>query len=73
MAQGHAPFAPHLHYGIFLDEETERNIGMECGKAFLLKCDEVWLFTSHGISKGMTQEVEFANENGIRVVQKGVR
>ena len=69
IGEGHLPFAPHLIYPQFLDDdiESQRNAGIEAGKAFMLDCDEVWVFGDK-ITSGMRHEISFAMENDIKVV-----
>lgn len=59
-----SPFAPHLYFTHFLDDENEldRLIGIECGKAWLRAADEMWIFAhdADGCSNGMFKEVEFS-------------
>ena len=59
---GHAPFAPHLLYPRFLNDEdpTERELGIASGLAFMEVCDEVWVYTSDGVSSGMGRELDHA-------------
>jgi len=66
--QGHIPFAPHLIYPQFLDDnvESERNAGIQAGKTFMLDCDAVWVFGSK-MTSGMKHEVNYAQENDIEV------
>ena len=68
MKQGYAPFAPHLIYPRFLDDNipNERSVGIEAGKTFLLSCDELWQWGAT-ISEGMAAEIACAKENGIPV------
>jgi len=42
ITQGHTPFAPHLLYTQILDEETDRELGMELGLDMLTAMDELW-------------------------------
>ena len=65
---GNAFFCPHLLYPQVLDDNNpdERKIGIDNGKQFLLKCDELWAFGDR-ISCGMFEEIEFARENGIPI------
>ena len=60
---GHAPFAPHLLYPRFLNDEdpSERELGIACGLAYMEVCDEVWVYTGDGISCGMRQELDRAS------------
>jgi len=64
------PFAPHLYFTQFLADADpkQRQIGIDCGKAVLLKCQELWAFVVNGeISEGMRQEIEFAFQHGVPV------
>lgn len=66
--EGNAFFCPHLLYPQILDDNNleERKLGIDMGKEFLLKCDELWAFGNQ-ISSGMFEEIEFARERGIPV------
>ena len=55
------PIAPHLLCPQYLDEETERWLGLKMGKVFMGKCEEVWVFGDH-ISEGMSAEIEKATK-----------
>ena len=63
---GHAPFAPHLLYPRFLDDQNnaEREIGIRTGHTFLEVCHEVWVYTGNGISPGMQCEIDYARKIG---------
>lgn len=63
---GKVPFAPHLYFTTFLKEATQRQIGIDCGKAVMAgACTEVWVFVVNGyISEGMRQEIDFAIKIG---------
>jgi 3-mercaptopyruvate sulfurtransferase SseA len=54
--QGHIPFASHLFFPEFLDEDDpkERAAGIEAGYYFWSIADEVWFFVYREWSKGMT-------------------
>jgi len=69
--RGHAPFAPHLLYTRFLDDEkaSERELGIACGLKFMKTCDEVWVYTGDGISSGMRREIDHAIRLGRPVVE----
>jgi len=70
---GHAPFAPHLLYPLFLDEdkEVERGLGIECGKRMIMACDEVWIFRKGApLTRGMQAEVAYAKSIGKPVLDK---
>lgn len=66
---GHVPFAPHLFFTRFLDDnvEAERNLGINGGLEFLKCCDELWIF-GDVVSEGMEKEIEFCLKNKIPVL-----
>lgn len=68
IAEGTAPFAPHLLYTQMLDDTDpeERQAGIDMGKRILERCDELWLCGDR-ISPGMAEEKEFAESLGIPV------
>lgn len=70
LLQGYAPYAPHLYLPNILDDENphERKHGLQIGLQFLKECDELWAVGGF-MSSGMQEEIEFARENGIRVLQ----
>ena len=55
------PIAPHLLCPQYLNEETERWLGLKMGIVFLGKCEEVWVF-GDVISEGMAAEIEKAKK-----------
>jgi prefoldin subunit 5 len=59
--KGYAPFAPHLFYPRFLDDNdaSQRLCGMMCGLTFLGMCDELW-YLDENPSCGMRIEMEHA-------------
>lgn len=61
-----APFAPHLLYPQILEEAIagERELGIQCGTAFISACHEVWVYDRLGISDGMQREIEHARSIG---------
>jgi len=66
-----APFAPHLLFTRFLDDEkaSEREIGISCGLIFMKDCDEVWAYIGDGISNNMRREMDHALNLGKPVVE----
>lgn len=68
---GCAPFAPHLLYTRFLDDNdpTQRECGISLGLEFMSVCDEVWVYIGDGISDGMRCEIEHARKIGKPVVE----
>jgi hypothetical protein len=65
--KGCVPFAPHLLYTQFLNDndKDERQQGLAFGNAILAKCNELWAFGS--ITNGMLGEIETAAKLGITV------
>ena len=55
------PIAPHLLCPQYLDEETERWLGLKMGIVFMGKCEEVWVF-GDTVSEGMAAEIEKARK-----------
>ena len=55
------PFAPHLLFPQFMDDdkEEERELAMFMNSIFLRKCQEVWVLDGY-ISEGMKEEIELA-------------
>lgn len=63
---GHAPFAPHLFCTRFLDDavEDQRNAGIDIGKEWMTRADEVWVYRRAGLSDGMQSDIDFARSIG---------
>jgi hypothetical protein len=68
---GFAPFAPHLYLpGVMEDEadddERKRELGIQCGLAWLRACDFVVAAASSmrdtAVTEGMCQELEYARD-----------
>ncbi len=53
------PIAPHFLCPQYLNEETERWLGLKMGIVFMGKCEEVWVF-GDVVSEGMAVEIEKA-------------
>jgi hypothetical protein len=66
--QGFHPFAPHLYYPQFLDEnnETERAAGMHYALMQMWRMKEVWVFGERR-SEGMRAEIDLAVDLGIPI------
>lgn len=66
--KGYIPFASHLLYPQFLndEDEQERKLGLFFGNVFMDKCDEVWIFGS-SYSAGMKAEYDCAVRKGYRI------
>ncbi|MGN0851835.1 MAG: DUF4406 domain-containing protein [Kiritimatiellia bacterium] len=67
--RGHVPYAPHLLFPNFLDENKpeHREIALKAGQAMLNRCDQLWAFTENGISDGMRAEMDYARRIGKQV------
>lgn len=65
---GCIPFAPHLLFPQFLDDNNpkERQLGLFFGNALMSKCAEVWVFGSI-ISVGMEAEIKRAKWKDYRL------
>ena len=55
------PIAPHLLCPQYLNEDTERWLGLKMGIVFMGKCEEIWVF-GDVISEGMAAEIERATK-----------
>lgn len=51
--------APHLLCPQYLNEETERWLGLKMGIVFMGKCEEIWVF-GDVVSEGMAAEIDKA-------------
>lgn len=67
---GLAPFAPHLLYTQFLDDDdpAQREVGITLGLRFMEVCDVVWVYVGEGVSDGMRRETEYARRLGKPIV-----
>lgn len=59
---GDIPFASHLHYPRFLNEEGERAIGIKCSLSFLEWWAEELRFYPPVLTDGMESEIIFAQK-----------
>ena len=66
--RGVIPFAPHLLFPQFLDDDdaSERSLGIHFGLRFLAKCSEMWVF-GLTITPGMRRELNEAHRLRIKV------
>lgn len=55
------PIAPHLLCPQYLNEETERWLGLKMGIVFMGKCEEIWVF-GDVVSEGMAAEIDKAKK-----------
>lgn len=69
IAAGGAPFAAHLFYPEFLDDDSpeEREAGMECGDAWTAVADAAVVYVGEGVSSGMKHDVEHLRSRDIPV------
>jgi hypothetical protein len=65
---GETPFAPHLFFTQFLDDDIpdERELGIKCGLNILTLCSAIWVF-SDKITEGMQAEIDYAKQHGVDV------
>lgn len=66
IARGEAPFASHLLYTQFLDDNipAERAQGIDCGLAWGQKADKTIVYVDLGISNGMHYGIARAKADG---------
>ena len=64
---GKIPFAPHLLFPQFLNDDipAKRDMGIAMGKALMPACHEMWVFGTP--SEGMADEIAVAREMGIGI------
>jgi hypothetical protein len=69
LLRGEAPLASHLLYPQVLHDqwEHERAIGIAAGLAWLHAADASVVYTDRGISEGMQQGIEAAEQRGLPV------
>ena len=67
--KGFVPYAPHLLFTQFMNDEQEedRKQAIIMNAEMLSRCDELWVFNDFGISKGMRAEIILADELKIPV------
>lgn len=68
VTKNYTPFAPHLLFPQFLDDDDSemRKLGLFMGMVLMGTCSEVWVFGSN-ITKGMKVEIEKAKERNIPI------
>ena len=60
------PFAPHLLFPQFMNEEKERSLTMFMNRVLLGKCDELWVF-GRIYSSGMKKEMKWARQKKMTI------
>ncbi len=75
LSRGEAPFASHLFYTLFLDDDVpeERDLGIECGLVWGAAADLTAVYVDLGISRGMQLGIERAKAEGRPVEERGIR
>ena len=68
VSKGAIPFAPHLLYPQFMDDDDkeQRELGIRFALILLSKCDELWVFGDK-ISEGMSLEISKADKKGMPI------
>jgi len=68
VTQNRIPFAPHLLFPQFMDDNNpeERELAIFFGLVFMGKCRELWVFGDN-ITKGMSVEIEKAKTRKIPI------
>lgn len=63
LSEGCFPYAPHLYFTQFLNDEDpeEREMGIILGLTWLARCDEIWIF-GNKITEGMKREIDTAEK-----------
>jgi len=66
--QGAIPFAPHLIFPQFMDDndKSQRDLGIFFGLVLLGKCDAMWVFGGT-LSRGMKLEITKAQKRGLTI------
>jgi len=67
---GYAPFASHVFYPQFLneDDEKDRHLGLDCEKVWIAACNELWVWDAWGVSDGMKSAILFAKSRAVEVL-----
>ncbi len=67
---GIIPIAPHVYFTQFLSDtdKLERRMGMAGGIALLSLCSEIWVFGIDNPSEGMKNEIRYAEDHDIKIV-----
>lgn len=65
---GYIPYAPHVYFTRFLDDnkQDERIMGINEGLHWLSACNEIWVFGDE-ISEGMRSEIEYAKSSNMPI------
>lgn len=70
--EGCTPIMTHLMYPAILndDDPDERALGMLMDMSLVALCDELWCFDANGVSRGMQEEIAYAEQHSIPVVTR---
>ena len=65
---GHAVFASHGFYPLFLDEDlpADRELGLAMEREVIARSDMLWIWDPWGLSSGMTGAIQFAKSENLR-------
>ena len=68
LEMGYLPVAPHIYFPRFMFDEraSDRELAMEMNHQLLAECRALWCFGDE-VTDGMSKELEWAAELGIRV------
>lgn len=71
LLNGDSPITPHLYMTKCLDDDIpdERSLGMRAGKELIKRCSLLLVGEMYGISKGMKEEIEFAEAIKIQIMR----
>jgi hypothetical protein len=75
VSRGEAPFASHIFYTQFLDDNhpCERQWGIENGLAWGDKAERTVVYTDRGVSRGMDYGIKHARECGRQIEYRRLR
>jgi len=64
-----APFAMHGFYPQFLSDDIpwQRQLGIDCGLAWMRRAEYVVFYTDLGVTEGMVEAQDFCRERGLRM------
>lgn len=71
---GESPFASHLFYPQFLDDDDpeSRQVGMRCGQEWMRVANQVAVYSDFGVSTGMQEDLKLARRLGLRIVYRNL-
>lgn len=68
VSKGDIPFAPHLFFPQFMDDDDreQRELGLSFGLVLLSKCSAMWVF-GNKVTDGMAREIKKVKKRGIPI------